>query len=303
MQLATPAAIVLMAALLLPGAAVGYALHSPPTGSGGPIGIISNPFPPPPVQAGTWVILVHGFNPTTVPATSVWYYGQDMYAQLIEKGYHVGVVSYYGSFVLTLSDGRTFIDPSFFGTTNTPIEAVGHELGRALQYTFGAQQVNLDIVAHSMGGLVTLYMLEHTRLSRVHLGNIVLLGSPMGGAPITALSAYDNMSGYQAQEMENGSNFLKSLRSNLPLFRSHYPTTEWLTYAGDANPPWGVAYFGGPNDGLVAVSSDVALGYNHEYTFPDLHIPSLDGYDPGHVSYFEDPSLLAELFKNLAGHY
>ena len=264
---------------------------------------VPRPPPRPPVPVVAWVILVHGFNPTTVPAPSVWYYGTDIYQQLLNRGYHVGVVSYYGTFTLTLSNGRTFFDPYFYGTTNTPIESVGIELGRALTVLFGAQPVTIDIVGHSMGGLVTLYMLEHMRLPNVHLQNVVFLGSPLGGAPITQLTQYDNMSGYQAQEMEAGSPFLTALQSHLPWAKANYPHTEWLVYAGDADTSWGMTYFGGPNDGLVAVQSDVALGYSHLYEFPDLHIPSLDVYDPGHVSYFEDWNVVHELEANFAGHY
>lgn len=257
----------------------------------------------PPGLTPTYVILVHGFNPSTIPAWTVWTYGVNVEAQFIHAGYRVGVVSYYGTFTLTFNNGASYSDPSFVGTLNTPIENISLELGKALKATIGANPATVDFVGHSMGGLVTLYLMEHVNLGKLHIGNVVFLGSPLGGAPITALSAYDNMSGYQAVEMEATSPFLAGLHANVSLAKAQYPGALWLVYAGDANPPWGVQYFNGPNDGLVSVASDTMLGYAHFYTFPDLHIPSLDGYDPGHVSYFEDQSVASELLKNFRGSY
>lgn len=296
---------ILLVALIiaLPSGALGYSVYSSQTTN-----TVATPAPDlHAANSNTWVLLVHGFGPTAVPAYSVWYQGQDIYGTLVHEGYKVAVVSYYGEFMMTLSTGRIYSDPTFFGTTNTPIESVAGELDKALSSVFtqapGAQPITLDIIAHSMGGLVTLYMLEHHTLNQIKLENVIFIASPMGGAPLTALSVYDNMTGYQAQEMENGSAFLTALSANLPSAKAKYPGVEWLVYAGDADPPWGNAYFLGPNDGLVSDSSDVALGYSHEYVFPDLHIPELDPLDLGHVSYFEDHSVMLEIEMNLLGHY
>lgn len=226
-----------------------------------------------------------------------------MEAQFIEAGYQVIVVSYYGEFTMTFSSGLIYSDPTFFGTTETPIEQVGSELGKALTQTIGNSGANVDLVGHSMGGLVAMYMMEHDRIPGITLRNVVFLGSPLGGAPITLLSQFDNMSGYQAVEMEAGNAFLVGLKHNVTLAQTNYPGAEWLAYAGDANPAWGLRYFHQADDGLVEVSSVTALGYDHRYLFPVLHIPELDAFDPGHVSYFEYPAVTREMLDNFQGIY
>ncbi len=291
--------LVVLLSLLGTGAAVSVA-HPPGTSGAGP-----SPLPPIPLPAAgtnTWVVLVHGFDPEVDPV-AFWYYGVDIYQQLVNSGYHVAVVSYYGTFTLALSTGTVYTDTSFFGTTNTPIEIVADELARSMKTVLGSQPYTLDLVGHSMGGLIVLYMLEHNRFPNVHLENVVFIGSPLGGAPVSQLQAYIRLSGYQASEMISGSPFLSALKYYFPPTKAFYSQTEWLVYAGDADPSWGWAVFHGPNDGLVSVLSDTTLGYNHLYFFPDLHMPFLDVYDPGHVSYGEDEHVALKLLANFAGQY
>ncbi len=257
-----------------------------------------------PVSNPTYVILVHGYDPSPVPAYSVWTYGVNVYQQLVNAGYVVGVVSYYGTFTLAFSNGTTYTDSSFFGTTETPIETVGLELGKVLGEAFAHRSVTMDIIGHSMGGLVTEYMLEHVRLPNVTLQNVIFLASPLDGAPVTALTPWLNLSGYEAAEMSEGSPFLAAMHAYVPNALANYPGAEWLVYVGYANPAWAMAYFSGhANDGLVDAPSAEDIPHNHSYLFPDLHIPQLDVYTPGKVSYFEDPSFASEVLANFSGQY
>ena len=258
----------------------------------------------PPTHVVQYVVLVHGYDPTTVPAWTVWTYGVDLEGQLVAAGYRVIVVSYYGEFTLAFSNGRVYGDPTFFGTTNTPIEKIGLELAKELQATIGYSFATVDLVGHSMGGLVVMYMMEHALLRGITIGNVVFLGSPLGGASSSAWSGFYNTTGYQMSEMWTGSTFLASLNASANQARANYPHAEWLAYAGEADPTWSTTYFQfHANDGLVAANEVSALGDNHFYAFPDLHIPTLDVYDPGHVSYFEDPAVAAEMRANFAGTY
>lgn len=251
----------------------------------------------------TYVILVHGFDPAIDPA-SVWTYGVDIDAQLVKAGYTVGIVSYYGEFTLVFSNGLTYRDPSFFGTTNTPIQEIGQELAKAVIHLFGTRGATLDLVGHSMGGLVVKYMLETSVGLRVHVKNVIYLGSPMNGAPLTALSGYVNTSGYQAVQMEQGNAFLTTLLADQGNITHDYPGAVQLVYSGDADPYWASAFFSGqPNDGLVEVASTLNTAYAYSFLFPNLHIPELDVDTPGYVSYFENPAVPSEMVANFNGHY
>lgn len=262
--------------------------------------------PTPAAQIGskdTYVILVHGFDPAIDPS-SVWTYGINVDAQLVEAGYTVGIVSYYGEFTLTFNNGLRYSDPGFVGTTNTPIQTIGLELAKAVVHLFGTRGATLDLVGHSMGGLVVKYMLEDSLGLRIHVKNVIYLGSPMNGAPLSALSGYVNASGYQADEMEQGSGFLTQLFGNQGNISKDFPGAVQLVYSGDADPLWAATYFlGNPNDGLVEVPSTLHTSYAYSYLFPDLHIPELDVYTPGSVSYFEDQKVPSEMLANFAGHY
>jgi hypothetical protein len=252
----------------------------------------------------SYVILVHGWDLTTQPAWYVWSYGVDLEQQLEKAGYIVGVASYYGTFTLGFSNGTVLTDPSFLGTPSTPIENISLELGKMIDRAFAYRTVYLDLVGHSMGGLVIEYMLEHVRLSKVLLRNVIFLGSPLNGAPLSSLTPWLNLTGYQAQEMSIGSPFLTALQAGFASARSNYPGIEWLCYAGDADPLWAWAFFSGqPNDGLVEVASAETVPHNHAYVFADLHVPNLDVYSPGSVSYFEDQRVADEMLDNFAGHY
>lgn len=286
----------LLAFVLISGGTVAPAVSSsgPVSSEGAPTSSGTSP---------TYVILVHGFDPAIDPS-SVWTYGVNFYQQLVSAGYVVGIVSYYGTFTLAFSDGTTLTDPSFYGTTNTPIESIGLELGKEIQRAFAGQTgVTLDLMGHSMGGLVTEYMLEHVRFPGITVAHVIYLGSPFNGAPVTAFTPYLNLSGYQASEMSQGSSFLTALHAWVPTARQQNPSTVWIVYAGDASPLWAYTYFKSPNDGLVDVPSASDLPYNHIYLFPNLHVPELDSYDPGVVSYFEDQKVATEILDNFSGHY
>ncbi|MHB8361064.1 MAG: lipase family alpha/beta hydrolase [Thermoplasmataceae archaeon] len=258
----------------------------------------------------TVVILVHGFNPgdtSGTPSTGTWHSGVNIYNQLVNAGYLVGSVEYYGEFQIQFSNGYTFSDPSFFGTSNTPISSIGNELGTSLESIFANSQLNVNIIGYSMGGLVTLYMLEHYDMTNIHLGNVIFMASPFGGSPLASIASCLGLSGYtgtQVNEMVQGSNFLTNLGNSVGNAVSYYSSTTWIVYAGTYDPWWGYVLFSGSNDGVVSENSATYFGYNYLFTFSnDVHTAALDSFTWSGISYFQDQSVANTIISNFAGNY
>lgn len=232
--------------------------------------------------------------------------GTDMYQNLVSHGYITGMVSYYGEFTLKFSNGISYTDSSYYGTSNTPIQNIGSELGTAMYTLFAGKNVNVDIFAYSMGGLVTLYSLENYKIPGMNLQHVIFLATPFDGSSLASVAQYLGISlvtGYQTTQMSQGSSFLSSLDGNTYLAVSNYPATTWIVYDGNYNPWWGYLFFSGSNDGVVSDNSATYLGYNYLYTFSDLHTASLDSFTWSGQSYFQDQSVLNTALNNFGGSY
>ncbi len=252
----------------------------------------------------TFVILIHGYSMTGTEGSDQWQSGVNIYQQLLSRGYVVGEVAYYGNFVLKFSNGYSFIDKNFYGTSDTPIETIAGELYLAIKALYNVYgNINVDIVAHSMGGLITAYMLENFKLP-VNLKYVVYIASPFGGSPLASIASYLGLSiiiGNQVNEMKPGSSFLNYLQTHQGYLYSNYPTTKYIVYAGNYDPWWGYIFFSGDNDGVVSVSSSASIYFNYGYVFNDLHTSSLDSLTWSGISYFEDQLVASYLLYNLAG--
>ncbi len=258
----------------------------------------------------TVVILVHGFDPgdtSGAPSTGTWHSGVNIYGQLASAGYLVGSVQYYGEFQIQFSNGYTFTDSSFTGSSNTPIGSIGNEMGNALEAIFSSGYHNVDIVSYSMGGLVTAYMLEHFDLTHINLENLIFIASPFDGSPLAGIAQCLGLSGYtgtQVNEMSSGSNFLNNLAQSAGNIHSYYGSAVWTVYSGTYDPWWGYVLFNGANDGVVSEHSATYFGYDHLYTFSsDIHTASLDDFTWSGISYFQDQSVANTILDNLAGNY
>ncbi|MDP8011363.1 MAG: esterase/lipase family protein [Thermoplasmata archaeon] len=255
----------------------------------------------------TFVILVHGYSITGTEGSDQWQMGVNIYQQLVDSGYIVGVVQYYGEFQVSYSNGYVFSDPNFYGTSNTPIENIAQELAYSIENlanTYG--NVNLDIIAHSMGGLVTAYMLENYVLP-VNLENVIYIASPFNGSPFANIASYlglDIMVGYQVDEMLSGSSFLSNLQNNYQNIINNYGSTTFIVYQGTYDPWWGYLFFNSDNDGVVSINSATSTYYDYLYTFPnDVHTQWLDQFTAYGISYFEDQSVANQIIYNLGGNY
>jgi hypothetical protein len=257
----------------------------------------------------TFVILVNGY---TVSGNGYWMMGVDIYQQLINAGYTVGIMSYYGPFVINFSNGYQYIYQNFNGTNNTPIEVIAAQFAEALiNLSLMYGNINVDIVAHSMGGLITMYMLENYVLP-VNINTVITIGTPFKGSNLAWVSyylgkigikSYKN-AGYQDVELMPNSKFIATLNEYQSNVTSNYPDTVIIAYAGNYDPWWGyIAFLGQDNDGLVSVPSALGFYHDYQYVFPDLHSPGWDKYTFGGISYFEDQNVANTILNNLSGNY
>lgn len=255
----------------------------------------------------TYVLLVYGYNGTTNGTSNYvpWTAGNNnIYQQLVRSGYIVGLVLYYGNFTIKFSNGYIYKNDSNYNTVNTPIQEIGMEFGSAIQYTFRDMNISADIVSYSMGGLVTVYMLEHWDFTNIYIKNLIFIATPFDGTPLSSLSSFFNVdTSYESNEMIPHSSFLNDLKKGYNIVKKYYPEATVSVYAGNYDPWWGYIIFTGNNDGVVSDYSAEYFGYSYLYIFPDLHVTSIDYLTLCGVSYFQDQNVTSELLLNLKGIY
>jgi len=138
-----------------------------------------------------------------------------------------------------------------------------------LHYDKGAQ---IDLVAHSMGGLVSRSMIEQWS-GATFINKLITLGTPHQGTPkaafrnilglIVSLNSFSSLFDLSdiyiyysdtqgVEDLYENSQFI-NLMMTMPGNPLHYP---YYTIAATNNPSWfGNLFFGGLNDGLVSVVS------------------------------------------------
>lgn len=245
------------------------------------------------------VVLVHGFQLFGTDPDVVW---EDMNKTLSESGFDVMISHYAGDYPLILPTGKDIKGYA---------EKLSQEI-QGLKSQTGASKV--DIVAHSMGGLVARYYVEKCG-GAANVGKLIMLGTPNHGTEIAYLaftslyllarvyvSAYIIDPGLASMIVENlqspfemipNSPFLNALNHGAPwVFVGEdqiRPDVKYYTIAGTR--PRGLYWitwhilkcFSGENDGVVrekSVKLYTSLPYEH-YTY------SID-----HSSLKEDPSVI-----------
>lgn len=135
---------------------------------------------------GRPVIFVHGFNRSAdTNCAAAWHN-----ARLVLKQHTWRARSYTFGFYR----GDRNCDMHANGTTDTRIQNVGAALARRIYKHFTSKGIAVDIVAHSMGGLVAKAAIQGTNLygkqsrkwpSRLYVEDVVTLGTPHRGANFT----------------------------------------------------------------------------------------------------------------------
>lgn len=74
---------------------------------------------------------------------------------------------------------------------NEPIEKIAEEFNKRLEaFDLKVGEKQIDIIAHSMGGLVSRYMIENLRNGDGLINSLVMLGTPNGGSPFGSIPEY-----------------------------------------------------------------------------------------------------------------
>jgi pimeloyl-ACP methyl ester carboxylesterase len=119
-------------------------------------------------------------------------------------------------------------------TVNTPIETIAAQLANYIYRTYSAPGHTVDIVAHSMGGLIARAAVEYTESHApgfppfLLVKRVVAFSTPYNGLSPAVIYSVPGLAGtYQASQMFSGSSFLQSLQRGGAADGTG--GTDWLT--------------------------------------------------------------------------
>jgi pimeloyl-ACP methyl ester carboxylesterase len=144
-------------------------------------------------------------------------------------------------------------------TPNTPIEHLAYHLAWNIYDTYSSRNVPIDVVAHSMGGLIIRYALAATERHVADfppyllVEDVVTLGTPHGGS-----RGHRFAPSLQGSEMDPGSSFIKSL-VKFGFNPQGRGGTDWTTAGSDDD---------------TAVAADRAVGTDRDRDPRDKYIGS-----------------------------
>lgn len=220
-----------------------------------------------PVNPVIPVIFVHGYSSATPQGLNTAGYWSAARNMLASQGFPLTdtlTVSYYkndtnGVDITGSGPGTTYPNVVTAGHTRAGynhtdgIEPIAHDLAWFIYNQYGSQSV--DLVGHSMGGLIMRYALQQVQAANpsfppslnIHLA--VTLSSPFGGL---VLGCKDT----QCNEMLPGSSFLAALDANTPSI------TQWVAIGGNGQT------FGHYCDEVTPDSATDIAGIQILYTYP-----------------------------------
>ncbi|MFI1360931.1 esterase/lipase family protein [Streptomyces sp. NPDC020898] len=180
--------------------------------------------------SGNTVLLIHGFDPDGAADTNCAEYWGDAITHFSKSGWNnVATFGYYSS------GPENDCNFSYSGgTRETSITSIAKLLADTIYYSWTINNEKIDVVAHSMGGLVIRSMLYHVANgtpgwpTHLYIEDVVTLGTPHDGAAPeqVLLCRRVFLDQRQCTQMTPGSAFLRDLpetpSSGSPAFR-----TDW----------------------------------------------------------------------------
>jgi triacylglycerol esterase/lipase EstA (alpha/beta hydrolase family) len=158
------------------------------------------------------VVFVHGFYANKCPGLDVAAAMAGPVAELKAAGWtgRLDVVSYYAC-----DQGGSRIGSD---TVDTPIQTIGQQLANYLYDTYTSHGQTVDIVAHSMGGLVVRAALDYTKAQAAGfppsllVKHVVTFSTPFAGVGPSTIQAVPGLAGtFQATQVSAGSTLLQRL--------------------------------------------------------------------------------------------
>lgn len=183
---------------------------------------------------------------------------------------------------------------------NSLLEHLGYHLAWNLRNNFGNRRI--DIVAHSMGGLIVRYALQrvddgHPRFpARLNVEDVVTMGSPHGGTGVASFCGA-TFNFRQCNQMTPNSEFLQRINATN---RGRHPNPS-----NDADEPTDWTIMGSQDDEVVSELSALSMNradngvfyteaanYDHDDYFQDL-----GGAFDGDLSFRSQPGFFPSAFS------
>jgi hypothetical protein len=219
------------------------------------------------------VLFLHGYSSALCPGSSGTAYFGTMINFLRNRGFDQDMVpvGYYGC------DTDVGVTLANFGSKgqgalaqNADIRQLAYQLAWMIYTNYSRRRIQVDVVAHSMGGLIVRSMLNHIQAGDPSFPNVLLvpevvtLGTPHAGAEFAAYCG-----NAQCQDMAPHSQFLAELNRN-PLAPQGTGGTDWTI-------------FGSVGDLVVTEASALHMGHVHKVDYLE---PAYD-----HGGYLSDTSV------------
>ena len=126
-------------------------------------------------------------------------------------------------------------------TTGTDIRHLGYHLAWQIYDEFTSKGHTVEIMAHSMGGLIVRYALQKVQSGHpdfppsLKVDEVMTFGTPHGGVAVANLGCFLGIGcPKQVDQMKPGSSFLDGLWDNAPR-GSQIGSPTWTTYGSEAD--------------------------------------------------------------------
>jgi triacylglycerol esterase/lipase EstA (alpha/beta hydrolase family) len=223
------------------------------------------------------VLFVHGYEAWGCASTNATETFEPTIDFLRQRGWHQDMVTVgYYSCDVAMNDtleayGRKDLAPT--ADRDADLRSLAYHLAWMIWSRYSSRGVGVDLVAHSMGGLIVRWMLYRMQAHeadfppRLYVRAVVSIAAPHAGAPFAAFCP-----SIQCQEMTAGSSFLDELSRNA------------VAPQGTGGTVWNLV--GSSADQVVPADSSTSMGAAHTVVY------SLPAY--GHDDYLLDPATAAD---------